>query len=203
MSQWHNLSSKSSGTDTDIGRPDSLPTSFGELNSNIMSNPSITQDFEGHSQHVESLWSTGVYMSRWKLRKIILLALDVSTVLDPNGWNMGDPSPSMQTNDEPIIVKSVDINVNLNSYAGAAGAATKDHTNVQSNFHSLVADKVFDGFNIFIPRKVVEKAKYELKRIMMNDKGFFLFKFDSLAGLNAILEGGPWMVRNSPIILKK
>ncbi|GJR20099.1 RNA-directed DNA polymerase, eukaryota, reverse transcriptase zinc-binding domain protein [Tanacetum coccineum] len=46
-------------------------------------------------------------------------------------------------------------------------------------------------------------AKYGLKRIMMNAKGFFFYKFDSQAGLDAVLEGGPWMVRNSPIILKK
>nr|GFB54623.1 zinc knuckle CX2CX4HX4C [Tanacetum cinerariifolium] len=48
----------------------------------------------------------------------------------------------------------------------------------------MVAEKVFDGVNISIPRKVIEK-------------------FDSRAGLDAILEGGPWMIRNSPIILKK
>ncbi|GKD24600.1 putative reverse transcriptase domain-containing protein [Tanacetum coccineum] len=38
---------------------------------------------------------------------------------------------------------------------------------------------------------------------MMNAKGFFFFKFDSRSGLDAVLEGGPWMVHNSPIILKK
>ncbi|GKC79357.1 zinc knuckle CX2CX4HX4C containing protein, partial [Tanacetum coccineum] len=97
-----------------------------------------------------------------------------------------------------------------------------------------VADPVFDGVNIFIPRKVIEKvstrfehtlysyfigkrmvfpvveyyarnnwAKHGLKRIMMNTKGFFFFKFDSRAGLESILEGGPWLIRNSSIILKK
>ncbi|GJU18553.1 zinc knuckle CX2CX4HX4C containing protein [Tanacetum coccineum] len=139
------------------------------------------------------------------------------------------------TNDhESPIVQSVEINTIPKSYAGAAGDATKDQTNVTSNFCSLVTDKVFDGVNISIPRKVVEKvslrfentlygyfigkrmafpvveyyvknnwAKYGLKRIMMNAKGFFFFKFDSRAGLDAVLEGGPWMVCNSPIILKK
>ncbi|GKD70876.1 zinc knuckle CX2CX4HX4C containing protein [Tanacetum coccineum] len=38
---------------------------------------------------------------------------------------------------------------------------------------------------------------------MMNNKGFFFFKFNSRAGLEAVLEGGPWMIRKSPIILKK
>ncbi|GJU68164.1 zinc knuckle CX2CX4HX4C containing protein [Tanacetum coccineum] len=46
-------------------------------------------------------------------------------------------------------------------------------------------------------------AKHRLKRIMMNSKGFFFFKFDSRAGLEAVLEGGPWLIRKSPIILKK
>ncbi|GJR65500.1 zinc knuckle CX2CX4HX4C containing protein [Tanacetum coccineum] len=46
-------------------------------------------------------------------------------------------------------------------------------------------------------------AKHGLKRIMMNSKCFFFFKFDSRAGLEAVLEGGPWLIRKSPIILKK
>ncbi|GJW84889.1 zinc knuckle CX2CX4HX4C containing protein [Tanacetum coccineum] len=46
-------------------------------------------------------------------------------------------------------------------------------------------------------------VKHGLKRIMMNSKGFFFFKFDSWAGVEAVLEGGPWLIRNSPIILKK
>ncbi|GJY34470.1 zinc knuckle CX2CX4HX4C containing protein [Tanacetum coccineum] len=46
-------------------------------------------------------------------------------------------------------------------------------------------------------------AKHGLKRIIMNTKGFFFFKFDSRAGLEAVLEGGPWLIRNSLIILKR
>ncbi|GJT70217.1 zinc knuckle CX2CX4HX4C containing protein [Tanacetum coccineum] len=38
---------------------------------------------------------------------------------------------------------------------------------------------------------------------MMNTKGFFFFKFDTRAGLEAVLEGGPWLIRKSLIILKK
>ncbi|GJV76070.1 hypothetical protein Tco_1507654 [Tanacetum coccineum] len=34
-------------------------------------------------------------------------------------------------------------------------------------------------------------AKHGLKKIMMNSKGFFFFKFDSRSGLEAVLEGGP------------
>ncbi|GJU29762.1 zinc knuckle CX2CX4HX4C containing protein [Tanacetum coccineum] len=127
----------------------------------------------------------------------------------------------------------MDINTKSTSYAGAAGASAKDQPKVNSNFRPLVVDPVFDGVNISIPRKVVEKvstrfehtlygyfigkrmafpvveyyvrnnwAKHGLKRIMMNTKGFFFYKFDSRAGLEAILEGGPWLIHNSSIILK-
>ncbi|GKG25438.1 zinc knuckle CX2CX4HX4C containing protein, partial [Tanacetum coccineum] len=109
-----------------------------------------------------------------------------------------------------------------------------DQPKVNSNFRTLVADLVFYGVNISIPRKVFEKVstrfehtlygyfigkrmafsvveyyarnnwvKHGLKRIMMNSKGFFFFKFDSHTGLEAVLEGGPWLIRKSPIILKK
>ncbi|GKB37416.1 zf-CCHC domain-containing protein [Tanacetum coccineum] len=46
-------------------------------------------------------------------------------------------------------------------------------------------------------------GKDGLKRIMMNSKGFFFFKFESRAGLEAVLEGGPWLIRKYMIILKK
>nr|GEX90888.1 hypothetical protein [Tanacetum cinerariifolium] len=46
-------------------------------------------------------------------------------------------------------------------------------------------------------------AKYGLKRTMLNAKGFFFFKFDSRVGLESVLEGGPWMIQNNLIILKK
>ncbi|GJW16427.1 zinc knuckle CX2CX4HX4C containing protein [Tanacetum coccineum] len=113
-------------------------------------------------------------------------------------------------------------------------ASAKDQPKVNSNFHPLVVDPVFDGVNISIPHKVVKNvstrfehtlygyfigkrmafsvveyyarnnwAKHGLKRIMMNNKGFFFFKFDSRAGLEAVLEGGPWLICKSPIILKK
>ncbi|GKD60793.1 zinc knuckle CX2CX4HX4C containing protein, partial [Tanacetum coccineum] len=46
-------------------------------------------------------------------------------------------------------------------------------------------------------------GKYGLTRIMMNSKGFFFFQFKTLKGLEDVLENGPWMIRNSQIILKK
>ncbi|GKD37768.1 zinc knuckle CX2CX4HX4C containing protein [Tanacetum coccineum] len=81
------------------------------------------------------------------------------------------------------IIQSVDINKST-FYAGVAGGSAKDQPNVNSNFRTLVVDPVFDGVNIFIPRKVVEKASFSLNLI-------------------PVLEGGPWLIRKSLIILKK
>ncbi|GJU52685.1 zinc knuckle CX2CX4HX4C containing protein [Tanacetum coccineum] len=55
------------------------------------------------------------------------------------------------------IVQSVDINTKSTSYVGATGASAKDQPKVNSNFRTLVDDPVFDGVNISILRKVVEK----------------------------------------------
>ncbi|GJV07548.1 zinc knuckle CX2CX4HX4C containing protein [Tanacetum coccineum] len=67
---------------------------------------------------------------------------------------------TMQGIDQPKgsdpILQSVDINTN--SYAGVASASAKEQPKVSSNFRPLVADPVFDGVNISIPRKVVEKG---------------------------------------------
>ncbi|GKA32787.1 hypothetical protein Tco_0719154 [Tanacetum coccineum] len=95
-------------------------------------------------------------------------------------------------NGVPSVKDPNDPNADDNMHA--AGVSAKGQPKVNSNFRSLVADPVFDGVNISIPRKVVKKAKHGLKRIMMNNKGFFFFKFDSRAGLEAVLEGGPWLI---------
>ncbi|XP_035835825.1 uncharacterized protein LOC110919102 [Helianthus annuus] len=45
--------------------------------------------------------------------------------------------------------------------------------------------------------------KYGLSRLMMNANGFFFFKFKTKEGMDQMLEDGPWMIRNVPIILKE
>ncbi|KAM0051848.1 hypothetical protein Hdeb2414_s0007g00241321 [Helianthus debilis subsp. tardiflorus] len=46
-------------------------------------------------------------------------------------------------------------------------------------------------------------VKYGLSRLMMNANGFFFFKFKTKEWMDQMLEDGPWMIRNVPIILKE
>ncbi|KAJ0762611.1 putative transcription factor interactor and regulator CCHC(Zn) family [Helianthus annuus] len=43
--------------------------------------------------------------------------------------------------------------------------------------------------------------KHGLQKTMMNSNGFFFFKFEDRKGMDAVLEGGPWMIRNKPTFL--
>nr|GEV14958.1 hypothetical protein [Tanacetum cinerariifolium] len=149
---------------SDIG----IFTSFGESMNPSLSMMNLSEDYD--TAIVNEFWSNN--------EEVNGNSRGVATVPNPTGWNMGDESSPMQSTGEPIIVKSVDINAKPNSYFGAAGAVTKDQTNVNYNFHSLVADKVFDGVNISIPRKVVEKVvnrkhnKKEVQRPKASNVGF-------------------------------
>ncbi|GKA36039.1 retrotransposon protein, putative, ty1-copia subclass [Tanacetum coccineum] len=47
-------------------------------------------------------------------------------------------------------------------------------------------------------------GKYRLIRSMFSSStGLFSFQFSSMDGLDAMLENGPWFIRNNPLILKK
>ncbi|GJS64706.1 zinc knuckle CX2CX4HX4C containing protein [Tanacetum coccineum] len=46
-------------------------------------------------------------------------------------------------------------------------------------------------------------GKFGIQKIMMNAKGFYFFKFSSKKGMDDVLENGPWMIRQVPIILNK
>nr|GFA45489.1 zinc knuckle CX2CX4HX4C [Tanacetum cinerariifolium] len=112
---------------------------------------------------------------------------------------------SEPSHDSPIV-QSVDINTKPTSYVGAAGASAKGQSKVNSNFCPLMADPIFDGVNISIPCKVVEKKQLGetwAKRDYDECQRLFFFKFDTQARVEAVLEGSPWMIRKSMIILKK
>ncbi|KAJ0017704.1 hypothetical protein Pint_11879 [Pistacia integerrima] len=47
------------------------------------------------------------------------------------------------------------------------------------------------------------RKKYGIKEIMMNEKGFFFFKFAEETSILQCLEDGPWLFQNRPILLQK
>ncbi|GJR16921.1 hypothetical protein Tco_0965448 [Tanacetum coccineum] len=75
-------------------------------------------------------------------------------------------------NSDPIV-QSVDINNMPTSYAGAVGANNKDQPKVMSNFRHLVAYLVFNGVDISIPRKVIEKVSSRFENTLY---GYFVGK---------------------------
>ncbi|GJU87422.1 RNA-directed DNA polymerase, eukaryota, reverse transcriptase zinc-binding domain protein [Tanacetum coccineum] len=46
-------------------------------------------------------------------------------------------------------------------------------------------------------------GKFGLKHILNNGNGLFVFKFDILQGLNTIIDNGPWIVNNKPMVMQK
>ena len=44
---------------------------------------------------------------------------------------------------------------------------------------------------------------FGLKDIMVNDEGFFFFKFDSKEGMMNVIEGGPWLINNVPLFIQR
>ncbi|GKC07748.1 reverse transcriptase domain-containing protein [Tanacetum coccineum] len=46
-------------------------------------------------------------------------------------------------------------------------------------------------------------AKFGLSKLMKTDNGVFLFKFETKGGMDQVLERGPWLIRNTPLILNK
>ncbi|GKA02748.1 hypothetical protein Tco_0675529 [Tanacetum coccineum] len=90
--------------------------------------------------------------------------MDENLSVARNVGNMNHVDKTSAPSHKSPIVQSVDINTKLTSYARAAGASAKDQPKVNSNFRPFVADPVFNGVNISIPRKVVEKILDCLKK---------------------------------------
>ncbi|GJR20095.1 zinc knuckle CX2CX4HX4C containing protein [Tanacetum coccineum] len=62
---------------------------------------------------------------------------------------------------------------------------------------------VDDSINLNVDESTIPSDPILSKRIRLNSKSFFFFKFDSRASLEVVLKGGPWLICKSPIILKK
>src|SRR5581483_4980112 len=45
--------------------------------------------------------------------------------------------------------------------------------------------------------------KYGLSDVLLNNHGYFFFKFNSDMGLNFVFENGPWLFNGMPIFIQK
>ncbi|GJX40516.1 beta-caryophyllene synthase [Tanacetum coccineum] len=85
------------------------------------------------------------------------------------------------------------------SYANVTGKPSGKKLNIRTLFtpgrvaYPVVANYVRNTW-----------GKYRLVRSMFSSStGLFSFQFSSMDGLDAMLENGPWFIRNNPLILKK
>nr|GEW05210.1 zinc knuckle CX2CX4HX4C [Tanacetum cinerariifolium] len=125
----------------------------------------------------EAVWSTMTedrrkdvmdsMFTKWKR------LMDENPSVASNMGNTDHVDKTSAPSHESLIVQSVDINTKSTSYAGVAGASTKDQPKVNSNFCPLVADLVFDGVNISILRKVVEMVSTHFEQTLY---GYFIGK---------------------------
>ncbi|GJZ92892.1 zf-CCHC domain-containing protein, partial [Tanacetum coccineum] len=47
------------------------------------------------------------------------------------------------------------------------------------------------------------QGKYGFQKVISDDDGVFYFKFTSVTGMEQVMEKGPWMIRNQPLLLNK
>ncbi|GJT94129.1 gypsy type transposase [Tanacetum coccineum] len=132
----------------------------------------------------------------WSIWKTLMAGIPTET----NANSM----PSKVSSSDPIV-QSVFIHEETNFLCWCSGRneiGTKKVVETVSTRFDNTLYGYFIGKRITFP--VVEYyarnnwGKYGLTRIMMNSNGFFFFKFKA-----DVLENGPWMIRNSPIIMKK
>nr|GFB01959.1 zinc knuckle CX2CX4HX4C [Tanacetum cinerariifolium] len=112
------------------------------------------------------------------------------------------------TRASPFKVVSFD-NVDLNSKSGLnTNAVSNDmgssNPNLAAGFDGVYSQDVAKGKRLAF--KLVKSyvkntwAKFGIKRILLHDD-IFLFQFDSKAGMDRVLESGPWLIRRVPLIL--
>ncbi|GJZ44150.1 zinc knuckle CX2CX4HX4C containing protein [Tanacetum coccineum] len=99
------------------------------------------------------------------------------------------------------IVKLVSF-TKLVSYVEASGASSLKPSNGKANFHHLVSDNMFDGVQLSIPMNGVQTVSSRLENTLYS---YFIGKRIAflVVELRRCSESGSWMIRNSPIILKK
>ncbi|GKA11862.1 ribonuclease H-like domain-containing protein [Tanacetum coccineum] len=127
--------------------------------------------------------------TKWK----VLMAENPSELNDKTVGNTAEVTTNDDTThmDNSLIIQSVIIQDQHRSYVGAAGGSKPEPNKSKENFHccGILCTK-------------------QLGQIWFNSnndelQGFLFFQFKTSKGLEDVLENGPWMIRNNPIILNK
>nr|GEU31441.1 hypothetical protein [Tanacetum cinerariifolium] len=74
------------------------------------------------------------------------------------------------------------------------------NTQPRVNFRSLIIDEHVENSDCVLP---MEHTKFGFQSVMRDDDDVYYFKFTSMTGLEQVLEKGPWLIRNLPLILTK
>ncbi|GKA14558.1 putative reverse transcriptase domain-containing protein [Tanacetum coccineum] len=103
--------------------------------------------------------------------------------------------------DESLIIHSISIQDMPNTSIGATGVSVSEPSKPKANFRSLFLENICNGAECSIPRKVVETVSTRLDNTLY---GYFIGKRIAFPVVwKDVLENGPWMICNIPIILKK
>ncbi|GJW44383.1 hypothetical protein Tco_0073182 [Tanacetum coccineum] len=163
----------------------------------------------GGSQHPKSIL---------KNPKAINMGTNVGNI-DPSNPDLGAAKLETMNSDVHINVQSSNSSSDTNTPTSFVELVNDDNVeNSDCVLSKSVAAVVkcryentlvgyFVGKNIAFPlvQNYVKNtwAKFRLQNLIKTYDGVFLFKFDSKEGLERVLQRGPWMIRNSPILLSK
>ncbi|GJY55944.1 aspartic peptidase [Tanacetum coccineum] len=70
-------------------------------------------------------------------------------------------------------------------------------------FRALFNSEIVADSDFVLPLETIQTVKHNFQKIMNDEDGFFFFKFASISGVKQVLEQGPWLIRNTHLILQK
>nr|GEU38241.1 hypothetical protein [Tanacetum cinerariifolium] len=152
-------------------------TSTGELNSFSIMNPSNAYGLDVE----EGIWSAKVI---GEINTSIAIPFGAFPSLNkvtsirskPTKFRSGNPTmstrPTVSFNATSTSAATREnIHSKPNTYAGVAGSS--DHSKDVNNFQHLVVEKLYEGINISIPQKVIEKVSVQFENTLY---GYFIGK---------------------------
>nr|GEU79025.1 hypothetical protein [Tanacetum cinerariifolium] len=148
---------------------------------------------------------------------------DVGTDLETNAWDdrkinpMEDSSNGGSNNKHSFAVvvsnesnpKKVNFRAFFNSESMEDSDCVLPIASIQAVKHKFENSLVgyFMGKSVTFPliKNYITNtwSKFGFHKVMKDDDGFFFFKFASINGVEQVLEQGPWLIRNTPLILQK